>query len=230
MEGFNLVDIAAAVIVLLSAFFAFYRGFAREALAIAGWVGAAVVAYYFFGDARPWLAPYIENESLLAVATGGTLFVGSLIFFGLVVHYVAARIKKSPLSALDRSLGFLFGVARGIVVVALLFLLSKYTSWDEQEGTAPDWLANAASYTLIEYTADMVERTIPEDLLDLPPVAPSDMLQEDEWLDDATPLPEQLAQPPVVDDGMGGEPVYEEDPARLLDLDNDIDDPGAGKP
>lgn len=211
MEGFNAVDVAVVAIVLLSAGFAFYRGFVREALAIGGWVGAAAVTYYGFAGLRPVLEPYIANETLLGLATGGILFLAAVVVFGLIVHFIVKVIQKSPLSALDRSLGFLFGVARGIVVVALLFLLGRYAVWEEGKDAAPEWLSGAASYTVIEYAAEMIERAIPENLLDLP--------EGGAGAEGETIGAESLAQPPVAaPPDAAPDDIYREDPSRLIDL------------
>lgn len=221
MSEFNWVDVVTAAIVLLSAFFAFYRGFLREALAIGGWIGAAAAAWYGHDDAKAWLEPWIPNENLLNAAAAGAVFLAALAVFWVIIHFVVARVRNSPLGALDRSLGFLFGVARGAAVVALLFLLGKYTFWDERGGEPPGWLANAASYTLIAWSAEMIERAIPEDLPGLSagpaPDAPFGGADAD---------PERLAQPPVAGEAADSDsgPVYEDDPMRLLDA-----PPGAGE-
>lgn len=217
MESFNAVDIAVVAVVLLSAGFAFYRGFIREALAIAGWVGAAAVAYYGFASLRAVLEPYIGHKMLLDVATGGSLFIAAVVVFGLLIHFIVRAIQKSPLSALDRSLGFLFGAARGIVVVALLFLLGRYAVWEDGEDAAPEWLSGAASWTVIEYTAGMIERAMPDTLVDLPEEGPGG----GEGIG-----VEILAQPPVaIDPDPDAGDIYREDPNRLIDLESGA--PGA---
>ena len=219
MDGFNLVDAVLAALVLLSAFFAFYRGFVREALSVAGWVGAAVLAYTYFPTAKTWLAGYFAEGILLNIAAAGGVFLGALVVFWLIIHIVSSHVRNSPLNTLDRSLGFLFGVARGVVVIALVFLLGRYSIWDQDEGSPPEWLSGAASYTLIVYSADMVERLIPDDLMRLPPDAPSDLVPLGDRLRraaDAVPDPELLAQPPVAAE-EGAIPDYDEDPTRLLD-------------
>lgn len=209
MESFNAVDIAVVAIVLLSAGFAFYRGFIREALAIAGWIGAAAVAYYGFASLRAVLEPYIGHEMALNGVTGGLLFIVAIAVFGLLIHFIVRVIQRSPLSALDRSLGFLFGAARGIVVVALLFLLGRYAVWEDGEDAAPAWLSGAASYTVIEYTAGMIERAMPDTLVDLPAESPGD--EEGIGV-------EILAQPPVaVEPDPDAGDIYREDPSRLID-------------
>ncbi len=221
------VDLACGGIVLVSAFFAFVRGFVREALAIAGWVGAGAIAWAYHPVAMPYLQPYINNETVLAFAAGIGLFVVLLGVFWLIIHMVVARVKASPLNALDRSLGFLFGVARGVVVIALMFLLGKYSLWNQTGEEEPEWLTGAASYTLIQYSAAMIERAVPLDLL--PAALDPDGVPGAGDLLDGDAEAERVAQPPVAAPA-GGEPVYEDDPSRLFDhaLD-DVDDTG-GEP
>ena len=177
MESFNVTDVAAAALVLASAFFAFQRGFVREAFAIAGWVGAAVAAWYGFPEVEVRLRPWIPGETLRWAVAGGGAFLVAVAVFALAIRFLSRSVRNSPLSALDRALGFLFGAARGVVVVALLFVLGKSTLWNTPEET-PQWLAGAASYSFIEYSAEMVERAIPEDLLS-PPDAPADPVPAD---------------------------------------------------
>lgn len=177
MEGFNVTDVAVAVLVLASACFAFSRGFVREALAIAGWVGAAVVAWYGFPEVEARLRPWISGETLRWAVAGGGTFLVAVAVFALAIRLLSRSVRNSPLSALDRALGFLFGAVRGGIVVALLFMLGKSTLWTTPDET-PQWLAGAASYTLIEYSAGMIERAIPEELL-IPPDAPDDPIPTD---------------------------------------------------
>lgn len=196
MEGFNVTDIAVAALVLTSAIFAFLRGFVREALAIAGWVGAAVVAWYGFPEVEAQLRPWISGETLRWAVAGGGAFLVAVAVFALAIRLLSRSVRNSPLSAVDRALGFLFGAARGIVVVALLFVLGKSTLWTTPDET-PQWLAGAASYTLIEYSAGMIERAIPEELL-TPPDAPDDPIPADA-ADDIG------AAPPVSGEEIGGD-------------------------
>jgi membrane protein required for colicin V production len=184
MEMLGWIDLLAAGIVLVSAIFAFHRGFVREVLAIASWVGSVVFAVYFFDAARPHVAEYLPDELLINIATGAGLFVGSLVIFWLAIHLVVAHVKASALSTLDRSLGFLFGIARGVIVVAVAFIGGEKRIWNEEEDTRPDWLESARSLPLIEYTARQIVAFIPE-----------------EWefpVHDILPAtPEELARPPI---------------------------------
>lgn len=183
METVGWVDLGVAAVVLLSAIFAFYRGFVREVLAIAGWVGAAVFAAYYFDQARPHVEPLLKDALLTDVATAAGLFLSSLVVFWLVIHFIVNRVKKSALNALDRSLGFVFGVARGVVVVALAFMLGEKMIWVDTE--QPEWVSGARSLPLIEYAATTMVGLVPEGW-DMPDFAPP-----------PAPTAEELAQPPV---------------------------------
>lgn len=202
-SGFNLADAVVAVVVALSAFFAFYRGFVREALALAGWIGAAVVAWRYHGDAEPYLQPYISGPMSTAAALGG-LFLVSLVVFSVAVVLLSRAVRGTSLSMLDRSLGFLFGAARGAVVVALLFLLGKHTWWGEDSEAMPEWLSGAASRTLIEYAAEALEEFVPGDIAPPPlPPDPADLVPPVEPGDVEDALPSgELA--PMLDDAPGG--------------------------
>ena len=181
METVGWVDLGVAAVVLLSAIFAFYRGFMREVLAIAGWVGAAVFAFHYYGDVRPHIEPYLKDELLTDVATAAGLFLSSLVVFWLVIHFIVNRVKKSALNALDRSLGFVFGVARGVVVVALAFMLGETMIWPPEEhsppgdeehllagdeerprSARPEWVSGARSLPLIKYAANTMKALLPE--------------------------------------------------------------------
>lgn len=129
MEGFTLVDGIVAVVVVLSAILAYSRGFVREALAIGGWVLAAVVAFIFAPNVQPlvneipvvsdFLAGSCELAMILAFAL---VFAGALILVSLFTPLFSSAVQNSAVSGVDQGLGFLFGVARGLllVVVALV--------------------------------------------------------------------------------------------------------------
>jgi len=129
MEGFTLVDGIVAVVVVLSAVLAYSRGFVREALAIGGWIAAAVVAFFFAPNVEPlvreipvvddFLAGSCELGMILAFAL---VFAATLIVVSLFTPIFSSAVRNSAISGIDQGLGFLFGVARGLllVVVALV--------------------------------------------------------------------------------------------------------------
>ena len=219
MEGssINIVDLAVAVVVLISAAFAFYRGFVRESLAIAGWVGAAFATVWLYPVARPYANEFLGKEWLGDVATGGTIFLVSLVILWLLAHAIVIRVKDSPLNALDRSLGFLFGVARGVVLVALAYMAMTRAVWHDGE-TRPKWLTEARSLPIIDRSAGLLIALVPEGTFNLPVEGFDAIQKKEEALKEAIELKdalqrkvEELSEPPVVPaDGDGGETGYKE--------------------
>ena len=130
MEGFTLVDAGVAGIIVLSAILAYSRGFVRESLAIAGWIGAAVLAYAFAAKAQPLVKelPVVgkflqESCELSLIAAFAAVFAIGLIIAALFTPLFASVVQRSVLGGLDQGLGFLFGVLRGVVLVGVAFLV-----------------------------------------------------------------------------------------------------------
>jgi len=127
---FTLIDAAVAIIIVVSALLAYSRGFVREALAIAGWIGAAILAFIFADQAEPWIAeiPVIgdfigDSCELAIIAAFGAVFALALVVASIFTPLFASLIQRSALSGIDQGLGFLFGVIRGILLVAIAFFV-----------------------------------------------------------------------------------------------------------
>ncbi|MEL6645267.1 MAG: CvpA family protein [Pseudomonadota bacterium] len=129
MEGFTIVDGVVAVVILISAILAYSRGFVRESLAILGWIGAAIAAFYFTPAATPLVAEVpILNEfldgscELSIIVAFVAVFAVALIILSIFIPLISGAVQRSALGGIDQGLGFLFGVLRGalLVVVALI--------------------------------------------------------------------------------------------------------------
>ena len=119
----NYLDIGVVAIIVLSAVFAFARGFVREVFSVIAWVGAAAITLYGFGWAYDKIDPYVHNPLLSQVIAGFGLFVVSLIVLTMATGILARMVSMTPFSPIDRTLGFVFGLARGIFLVCLAYLL-----------------------------------------------------------------------------------------------------------
>lgn len=155
-------DIAILIILAISAFLALARGFVAEVLSIAGWLGAALVTLWTFGDAKPYLRQYIEMQLLADILTGVGIFVVALVIFSTISHLIARVVKGSALSAVDRSLGFVFGVVRGAVLVCLAYLL---LTWVFPETRRPPWLENARMLPWVQAGAEYLKSLVPQEAL-----------------------------------------------------------------
>jgi membrane protein required for colicin V production len=130
MENLTAVDGGAALIILVSAILAFSRGFVRELMAILGWVGAAIAAYYFAPTVQPLVQeiPVVgeflsDSCELSVVAAFAGVFVIGLIVAALFTPLFSGAVQRSALGGIDQALGFLFGAARGVLLIAIAFIV-----------------------------------------------------------------------------------------------------------
>jgi membrane protein required for colicin V production len=158
----SVADIGVIAVLLISALWAFVRGFVRELLGVAAWVGAAFVTLYGFG----YVSPYTRQLINIPYAADGVaivaLFVLSLILFSIVSHAISSQVRQSSLSAIDRSLGFVFGLLRGAVVVCIAYLLLEWAMPPPQE--RPVWITSARSLPAIKRGVGLLEELIPSNL------------------------------------------------------------------
>lgn len=143
MDGFTLVDGIVAFVILVSAILAYSRGFVREAMAILGWIAAAVLAYLFAPSVAPLMAEipvigeYMQDSCELAViAAFAAVFAVALVVVSVFTPLFASVVQRSALGGLDQGLGFLFGVARGLLLVAVaLVVYDRVVAPDSAQGT-----------------------------------------------------------------------------------------------
>ncbi len=157
-QALTVADVAIIGILLISALWAFIRGFVREVLGVAAWVGAAFVTLYGFAYVRPYARQLISIDFLADAVAGVVLFVISLILFSVISHAISSQVRDSALSAIDRSLGFAFGLLRGAVIVCIGYML---LSWAVPRQERPAWITSARSLPAIEQGVAFLEQLIP---------------------------------------------------------------------
>ncbi|GAB5436412.1 CvpA family protein [Falsiruegeria mediterranea] len=130
MEGFTIIDGVVALIIVVSALLAYSRGVVREAMAIAGWVAAAVLAFIFAPKAMPLIkelpvvGEFLTGSCELSIiAAFAAVFALALIIVSFFTPLFSSLVQRSALGGLDQGLGFFFGVARGILLVAVAFFV-----------------------------------------------------------------------------------------------------------
>jgi membrane protein required for colicin V production len=158
----NPLDLAIIAVVALSAVFAFARGFVREALSIVAWVGAAAIAIYGFNWAEAIIDARAHNPLLSQVAAGGGLFIGSLIVLTILTGLCARMVHAVGLTPIDRTLGLIFGLARGMFLVCFAYLLLDI--YGPQAKDQPDWIRDAKSKPYLHEGAEFLQSFLPESL------------------------------------------------------------------
>ena len=166
MEGFTIIDAVVAAIIVLSAILAYSRGFVREGLSIAGWIAAAVLAYLFANVARPLVAQipvldkFLGDSCELGMIAGfATVFALALVVFSIVTPLFASVVQRSALGGIDQGLGFLFGVLRGVVLVAVAFVVYDRVMVNE----ALPVVDNSRSATVFERVTGSLDDSVPDD-------------------------------------------------------------------
>ena len=130
MEGFTIIDGIVAVVIVLSALLAYGRGFVRELMAIVGWVAAAILAFLFAPQVEPLVRelPVVgeflaDSCELSIIGAFAIVFAVALIVVSLFTPLFSSVVQRSALGGIDQGLGFLFGVARGVLLVAIAFFV-----------------------------------------------------------------------------------------------------------
>jgi membrane protein required for colicin V production len=155
----TLLDIAVIGVTLFSALLAMVRGFSREVLAVASWAAAALAAFMFYKPVLPLVQPYVSSETIASVAAAGIVFLVTLIVVTLITMKIADFIIDSRVGALDRALGFVFGAARGLLLLVVAMLFFNWLVAENQ----PDWVANAKSKPWLDSLGERLIAAMPED-------------------------------------------------------------------
>jgi membrane protein required for colicin V production len=153
MSGFDLVIVG---LVALSALLAFVRGIVRSLIGLLAWV-AGLVAAVLFAPALAVALPSFQDYPLLPYAMAFVLiFLVAIVAGALIAWPIATIVRKAGLGFVDRGLGAVFGVARGVLVVLVFVLLAGFSGLPERE-----WWQNSLFVPPFERAALAVARWLP---------------------------------------------------------------------
>ncbi len=195
MEGplINVVDLVAIAIVVISGLFALVRGFIHELLSLGSWIGAGIATYYGIDYAIPVARGLTDVQPLADIGAGVVVFLVVLVVLSVLTRFLARRVRHSAFGALDRTLGLLFGLARGVVLVAIAGLV---TAWTYQNEPLPDWIAKARTLPIIVSSAATLYDLLPEGMRpeELPAgLEPAERLEDLTFEDFEVPAPKAAA-------------------------------------
>jgi membrane protein required for colicin V production len=156
----TLLDIALIVVMLISGLLAMVRGFMREVLSIVAWVLAAVATLYAYSKLLPLAKQYFNNDIVAAVVVIGGVFLLTLLIVSILTVRISDMVLDSRVGALDRTLGFLFGLARGLVIVVVAYM---FFDWLVPDRSKPDWVLHAKSKVVLSSTGDWLKDQLPAD-------------------------------------------------------------------
>ena len=157
----NSLDLAILGVIAISAIFAFARGFVREVLSIVAWIGAGLATLYAFNHVYGLVVRFVTTPLLADLIAGAGLFVASLIVLTILTGYLARFVQSSALSPIDRTLGLIFGLARGAFLVSLAYLMVDISL---PQSDRPGWIKQAKSEPFLAQGADLLRGALPEPL------------------------------------------------------------------
>jgi len=175
MDFALILDVVVVAIIFISSIVAFLRGLVREVLTILGLSGAGVAALTlgpsFVDGIQGWLTAGIDDvdgsrlwgfipyDIAASVFAYAGVFVITLVTFSILSHWIAKSVHAIGLGPVDRSLGVVFGILRGLFLIGLLYL-PFYILMDEKE--KDDWFGASNTYSYVEYLSESMVGFMPE--------------------------------------------------------------------
>ena len=161
----TIADGAVALVVIISAMLAYNRGLTREALAIGGWLLASLAAFFFapfvepLVQELPFLGDILRGNCLMSVlAAFAVVFGVALILLSIFTPILSSAVQSTILGPIDKGLGFVFGIARGVMLVGVLYLAyNLIVPTDDRI----EMIENSASQSLLAEVADMIKSETP---------------------------------------------------------------------
>lgn len=188
----NPFDIFVIVLIVLSGLFAFARGFVREALSVGTWAGASLAALYALPYTRLIAERWLTKGMAADAGAALSVFVVVLIVLSLVSSAISRRVKDSSLSALDRTLGLLFGLARGVILACLVYI---GVTWALPEANRPPWIKEARTGSLLQIGADKLKTLVPNSVRNRAETTSAEAQQRMDQARDAAGAIRALQQP-----------------------------------
>ena len=152
------LDLGVIAIVLVSAILALARGFVRELMTLLTWGGAALTAFWLWAPVRPIVANAVAQSLVVDAITVVLVFLVPLIIYKLVASMLVRGVDDSPLSGIDRLLGLVFGLVRGVLIVAIVYLVAARLVPPENH---PDWVRRAWLLPEVQRAALVVDSLLP---------------------------------------------------------------------
>jgi membrane protein required for colicin V production len=163
---FQLLDLILIGIMVISGLLALMRGFTREVLSLAAWgiAGVAALGAVLSPDLNQLAGQYLQPDIVAKIALGGGVFLIVLIIMSLISVRIADWVLDSAAGAFDRTLGFAYGLARGLLLVAIAYL---FYIWLVPKEKHEDWIRNARLLPVVEKVSTVVMSFLPADIAEV---------------------------------------------------------------
>lgn len=158
---FTFLDFVFLVSVIASAVFAYSGGLVSEALGIAAWIGTAVLTKWIYPFIEPWFANLFgENNMISAISAYISIFVFVIMVLSFLNKGLSKKLHTTNFGGIDKSLGFFFGLVRGILIMAILYVAVLWFIPNVSE--RPKWIIDARSKPILKVTSMFISMLLPD--------------------------------------------------------------------
>lgn len=156
--AFTVVDVLVILTLVVSVFYAAARGFVNETLSVVAWAAAAFATLYFAPSVAPFLRARMSPLTGTLLAYVG-IFLLVLIPLSFVTFRFSQTVRNSEVGVIDRALGVVFGIARGLAVAGIAYLVFCLFV---PERDHPDFIRKARLLPLIRTSAEVLLAIVPD--------------------------------------------------------------------
>lgn len=204
ITGFDGIVLA---VTLFSAVLAMVRGFSREVLSLVSWFGSAYAAYKLYPYGLPYAKNFIADEKFAIIASAAAIFLIALIVISFITMRIADMIIDSRIGALDRTLGFIFGAARGILIIVVA--VQFFNEWVPPTNH-PAWIAGSKSKPFLDDLGEKLKNALPEDVAALLRKKIEEKINDANGTENATPPAETSTETAPADNTTDTAPAEED--------------------
>ncbi|MEM7617326.1 MAG: CvpA family protein, partial [Pseudomonadota bacterium] len=162
-------------LLLTSTLFAFLNGFINSSLSFIVWVGSLILSLIIGPMLQPYVAQHFTNRYVSSIITGIITYAIIMIILALIAKPIREKARKYVDSLVDRSLGVIFGFARGMFIICVFVIVTMFVNGfitgnlDSEnvssDENAPEWLLNAKTYSFVNISTETLLSILPDDLL-----------------------------------------------------------------
>ncbi len=153
------IDFVLIGIIAFSSLVSILRGFMKEMISLLTWIAAFLVALFYCTHLAPLLPASIDIPSARLAIAFVALFIVTLITGGIINAVIGLLVKKTGLSGSDRSIGVIFGLARGVFLVSVLLLLGSLTPMPQDS-----WWKESQVIRYLTPVAVTIRNLLPQDM------------------------------------------------------------------
>lgn len=195
MQLLNNLDIVILIVIAISSFLAFNRGIVKELFSILGWTLIIVITVFLLPELNRFISQYVENVALVSVFALAFIMFTLFLFWLFFTKKIVGKIRESKLSYFDRIFGFLFGFARGVLLIVLFYIL---VNWITPKQYQTDTIKDSVYFEMAGVLAKPLEKMIPEATLkNIHEKSSIERFLNDIDMDESESLFDKLSQPQI---------------------------------